>query len=205
MAVDLSSYKTIKTCFLVRIQVDQYRTDPTGSYSAQVLRFCDDQVSITVTENGSPATYVGLGNLVSISSARSELKANESQVSISLSGIPNPSLAEIMNSKIKGSQVEIYRALYDTSNNVLSVSGNPVGRFFGIVNNYNLDENYDVENKVSTNTITLVCSSWIDILKYKVAGRRTNPYDQQAWFPGDLSMDRVPNLTGSNYNFGDAP
>lgn len=205
MSINLTAYKKIKTCFLVRLQIDQYRTDPNGNYSSQILRFCDDQGSITVNEDGQNVTYTGLGRLVNITSSRSELKANESQVSITLSGVPSTSIAEILNSKIKGSKVNVYRALYDQSNQILQIDNNPVGRFFGIVTNFNLDETYDIEKKSSTNTITLTCSSWIDMLKYKVTGRRTNPFDQQNLYPGDTSMDRVPNLTGSNYNFGDAP
>jgi hypothetical protein len=84
----------------------------------------------------------------------------------------------------------------------LSITGNPVGRFFGIVNNYSLQEEYDVASRTSSNTIVIVCSSTVEILSNKVAGRRTNPQDQKAFYASDTSMDRVPNLVGASFNFG---
>jgi DNA repair exonuclease SbcCD nuclease subunit len=42
----------------------------------------------------------------------------------------------------------------------------------------------------------------VELLNNKTSGRRTNPGDQKEWYPTDLSMDRVPGLANSNFNFG---
>jgi hypothetical protein len=55
-----------------------------------------------------------------------------------------------------------------------------------------------------TGTITIVLSatSVIELLNNKVTGRRTNPLDHKQFYPNDQSMDRVPALAKSNFNFG---
>ena len=199
MTIDLSSYDAVETGLFVRIQVDEYRTTAGGAYSAEVLKFSDYIRPITIDSE----SYTGLGRLVGISSSSSELTSSTGQLTISLSGIPNSSIAEIINSKIKGSPVEVWRVFFNPITGAqLSITGNPVGRFFGIVDNYSLDEEYDYDSRTSSNRITLTCSSVITVLDNKVTGRRTNPVDQKFFYPTDVSMDRVPNLKDSYYNFG---
>lgn len=201
MAINLTSYKNIGSALIVKLEIPQYSTTAGGPYSSQTLRFSDFIHPISVAEPGGNFDYKGVGNLLGISPTRSEIKTSTNEITLSLSGIPNSSIAEIHNSKIKGSRISIWRLMFDATTYVpLAVSGNPVGRFFGVVTNYNLDETWD--NRTSINTINLICSTWMDILSSKVVGRKTNPVDQQLFYPGDTSMDRVPNLTGANYNFG---
>jgi hypothetical protein len=146
---------------------------------------------------------VGLGRLLGVSATSTELRTSSQQLYVSLSGIPNGSISEIVNSRIKGSPIEVWRVFFNPVTGAqLAITGNPAGRFFGVVNNYSLQEDYDVEARVSSNTIILSCASVIDILNNKIAGRRTNPLDQKLFFPNDLSMDRVPKLVGANFNFG---
>ncbi len=199
MAIDLTSYTSIETGLFVRIQVDEYSTTEGGPYTSEVLRFSDYIRPITIDGE----SYTGLGRLLGISATSSDLTSSNSTVTISLSGIPNSSIAEIVNSKIKGSPVEVWRVLFNPVTGAeLSIAGNPVGRFFGIVNNYSLDEEYDYDSRTASNRITMTCSSVIDVLDNKIAGRRTNPIDQKAFYPSDVSMDRVPNLKDSYYNWG---
>lgn len=203
MAVDLSSYDTIGSALLVRISVGVYRSGFNAEPMSTVLKFTDSNTSISVNTTGGAETYVGTGQLMSVTTSRSELKASGSDITISLSGIPNSSIDEIVNSTIKGSRVEVYRVLTNTgTGQPLNITGNPVGRFFGIITNYALEEDYDADSRTSTNTISLICSSWIGVLDKKIAGRKTNPYDQKLFYPGDTSMDRVPSLVGANYQFG---
>ena len=199
MPINLSAYNSVETGLFVRIQVDEYRTTSSGSYTSEVLKFSDYIRPITIDSE----SYTGLGRLLSISSSVSELTPSTGSLTISLSGIPNTSIAEIVNSKIKGSPIEVWRVFFNpTTGAQLSISGNPAGRFFGIVDNYSLDEEYDYDNRESSNRITMTCSSVITVLDNKVTGRRTNPVDQKFFYPSDLSMDRVPNLKDSYYNFG---
>ena len=199
MPINLSSYTSVETGLFVRIQVDEYRTGTSGSYTSEVLKFSDYIRPITIDSE----SYTGLGRLLSISDSASELTPSSGQLTIGLSGIPNSSIAEILNSKIKGSPIEVWRVFFDPVTGAqLSITGNPAGRFFGIVDNYSLDEEFDYDNRTSSNRIIMTCSSVITVLDNKVTGRRTNPVDQKFFYPSDLSMDRVPNLKDSYYNFG---
>ena len=203
MTIDLSSYQKIGSALLVRIPIDEYRVDPGDTPSAVVLKLSDVLVPITITINGNSETYTGAGQLLSISPSRSELRNTASDVTITISGIPDARIKEIMNSKIKGSRVEIYRVLYNAGTwTVLGAVGNPVGRFFGIINNFSLEEDYDITNKTNSNTISLICSSWHEVLNTKVTGRRTNPEDMKSFYSADTSFDRVPKLVGANFDFG---
>jgi hypothetical protein len=89
-----------------------------------------------------------------------------------------------------------------TTYQVLNIDGNPAGRFFGYVTNYTISEEYNYESRTATNTVQLICSSVQEVLENKIAGRKCNPNSMKSFYPGDISMDRVPNLAGSNFDFG---
>jgi hypothetical protein len=203
MSINLSTYNNIETALLVRIDVQNYRTNP-GTASSQVLKFSDYYVDITYTGADSTAdTYTGLGKLVNVSASTNELRSSGDSITVTLSGIPTSSIQEIIYSDIKDCDIKIYRAIVDkTSGEILPISGNPTGRFFGRINNYSLEEEYDAVSRTSTNTISLICSSYIELMQNKLSGRRTNPLDHKRLYPTDISMDRVPNLSGANINFG---
>lgn len=195
----LDSYSVIQSNLFVRIKVDDYRTSPSGSYTSQILRFSDSRDNVTI--NGE--VYTGLGQLMAITNSASELRTSTGELTITISGIPNTSIAEIVNSKIKGSLVNVYRGMFDPITGVLlSIPVNPLGRYNGFVNNYSLQEDYDAVTRTATNTIALICNSTVDVLQNKVTGRRTNPSSQKSFYPTDLSMDRVPTLKSATFDFG---
>lgn len=195
----LQSVVSIQSGLFVRINVQYYKNSPTATPQQQILRFSDHIYPVTI--NGEE--YLGLGRLMGITATASNLRTTADQLSISISGIPNTSIAEIINSRIKGCPVEIYRVIFNPqTGQKLEIPGNPAGRFFGIINNYSLQEDYDNELRTSLNTIVMTCSSISEILSNKVSGRRTNPLDQKKFYPGDLCFDRVTALVGSNFNFG---
>ena len=198
MAINLSSYKSIQSNLFVRIQVDEYSTNG-SSFSAQVLRFSDMNTTFEINAE----SYIGAGNFMGITPTSSEIRASGGEVTISLSGIPNTSIAEIVNSKIKGAPVRIYRAFFNAATGgFLNIAGNPAGRYRGFINNYSLNEEYDPQTRTSSNTLVLVCSSEVEVLSNKIAGRKTNPESQKQFYPNDLSMDRVPSLENATFNFG---
>ena len=199
MSINLSGYTNVESGLFVRIDIENYRTTPGGSASNQILRFSDYYRTIVINSED----YEPLGNLVNVGTAKSEIKTSGDTMNITISGIPNSNLQEILASDIKGSFVQVWRVLFDsTTGEVLSISGNPAGRFFGYINNYNLQEELDVLELSGTNTIVFECASYFSLLNTFINGRRTNPVDQKYLYPGDTSFDRVPNLIGSNYNFG---
>lgn len=188
----------LQSAFFVRIQIDEYRTTPIAGYTSQTLRFSDWQTPVDV----SGETYQSLGNLMSIGNSTSQLRVSEQTVSVAISGIPNSAIAEIVNSKIKGSSVEIYRGLFNSNNVLLTGYDNPLLKFKGFVNNYTLVEDYDSQARASTNTIQIECASVISVLTSKHAGRKCNPESMKKFYPTDLSMDRVPTLVNSYFDFG---
>jgi hypothetical protein len=200
--IDLSSYTSIQSNLFVRIEVDYYKDSPTATPREEILRFSDFKYPIVVY--GEP--YLGLGRLMGITDTRSEIRASSGELTITISGIPNTSIFEIVNSKIKGAPVVVTRVLFDPqTNQLLDIPGNPLAKYRGFVNNYSLQEDYDQSTRSSTNTLVLICASSIDVLANKFSGRRTNPYSQKKYFPNDISMDRVPTLENATFNFGAPP
>jgi len=196
MAVlDLTSYTAIQTNLFVKIEIPQYRTTSSGGYTTQTLYISDRTSAYTVEGN----SYTGLGRLLDITTSASEITPSESEVTVNLSGIPTNSIAEIVNSKIKGSKVTIYRGVFNANTGAeLAIQG----RYRGFVNNYSLTEEYDPDARTATNNILLICTNAVSILGNKITGRKTNPESEKKFFPTDLSMDRVPTLAEEYYNFG---
>jgi len=191
----------IGSTLLVILDIEEYYANGGSTMTSQTLRFSDNKASLNVF--GQP--FVGTGQLLNITPSASQLKPSGGEITLSLSGIPDTALKEMEKSKLKGSRVQIWRALLDPTyghNSLLGGVTNPVGRFFGLVTNVSLDEDYDNEAGLSINTVNLICSSWVDLLSAKEAGRKTNPSDMKLFYPTDNSFDRVPPLVNANFNFG---
>jgi hypothetical protein len=181
---------TIKHCLLVDIILN----DTTYYLS---------NASIPLTYSGH--VYSQLGSFMGMSEVQDDLKATNNQISIQLTGLPTgdgaPSYMSIaLNSNLKGSKILIRRAFFNGAGNY-----DPTQvylRFDGYVSNFSLNENWDQDNKITTNTISLQCSNVHAILEKKYSGRRTNETDQQFWYPGDISMYRVKVLSDTQFDFG---
>ena len=194
--VDLTSYTSLQTSLFVRLQVDEYRTTSSGSYTSQVLKFSDHNEAFTIDTE----VYTPLGRLLAVTSSASELRSSNSGVTITLSGIPSNALAEILYSKIKGAPVKIYRGFFNSSTN--AQIGATIGRFIGTVNNYSIEEEYDIDGRASSHVIILECNSITETLESKISGRKTSPTSMKKYFTTDTSFDRIPNLEDTSFNFG---
>ena len=189
MAIDLSAYASVETHLFIKIDIPDY----------EVLTFSDYYKSYTIGSD----TYQALGQLLSVSDTDSNLRATPSELSIAISGIPEGSISEILNNKVKGSRVEVLRAFFNPiTGELLNISGNPAGKFKGVISNYSINDDIAEGGDTGTISIVLTAKSVIDLLNNKVTGRRTNPIDQEQFYPGDKSFDRVPALAKSNFNFG---
>jgi len=185
--IDLSLYPSIMTAMFCKLDVDGLDT----------FYFSDFNRPITL----GGIEYTGIGNLLSVTDSYSELKVNQSEVTITISGIPNISITDFLNNKIKGSRISIVRAFFDpTTGAVLDIPGNPTGKFTGLLNNYSVSETWAGQS--ASNTISLMCTSIVGLIQNKIGGRRTNSVDQKNLYPSDTSMDRVAGLANSNFNFG---
>jgi len=197
--IDLRSYTAIQSNLFVRLAIDYYKATPDATPTQEVLRFSDYDFDFDI--NGE--TYTPLGKLMSVGETSSELRVSSYELVFTISGIPNSAIFEIVNSRIKGSAVEIYRTLLDPeTTNLITGITNPQLRFKGIVNNFTLNEQYDVTARTSENTLVFTCTSDVSVLENKISGRRTNPESMKAFFPQDKGFDRVPNLKNTRYDFG---
>lgn len=195
MIVNLNNISNVRTALFVRLVIDQYRTTSTGSFTSQVLRFSDHNTNFTIDSE----SYVPLGTLLGVTTSSSELRATGNAITITLSGIGSSNIPEIMNSKIKGSEVRIYRGYFQENGQQI---GNTQQRFFGSVNNYSLDEAYEVFDLSASNTIQIDCICNVTLLQNKVTGRKSSPESMKQSFNLDTSFDRVPGLIGSQFDFG---
>tara|TARA_R110000803_G_scaffold83934_1_gene150051 strand:+ start:7271 stop:7840 length:570 start_codon:yes stop_codon:yes gene_type:complete len=139
--------------------------------------------------------YTNLGSLMSVSDIQDDYKSTQGTVTIAISGIPNtPDFMQIiLNEKIKGGEVNMYRAFYDTT--TLVQEANSFLRYKGIISNYNVEENTNIINGTSTNTLILSCSNVFSILSRKIAGQRTNGSSRRQFYTGDASFDNVRKFT----------
>jgi len=189
MSLDLSTYDSLQTNLFVRLDIPGY----------QVLTFSDYHKNLTF----GGTTYSGLGQLLSLSNTTNNLRATSEELSMSISGIPAGNITDILNNKVKGSSLKVYRAFFNSiTGELLNIAGNPAGKFQGVVNNFDISDDLEMGSDTGTITLTLTATSVVDMLTKKVSGRRTNPIDQKALYPNDQSMDRVPSLAKSNFNFG---
>lgn len=198
--MSFEQYPAVHSSFFIRIEVAEYRNYGSTGFTSELLTFSDHYNNIII----DGVTYVPLGSHLSITETVSELVTSRSQVNITLSGVPDSALYEIMNSRIKGSPVIIYRGVFEAgTNTVLNAGSIADGRFRGIVTNYLLNEQYDNDARTSINTITLACAGKVEQLQNKIAGRKTNPSSMRLYFPDDESFDRVPSLENTQFNFGE--
>ena len=201
MSPNLTSYKSLQSNLFIKIECPYYKATPNATPSAFNFLFSDRLGTYILASTGE--TYVGLGSLLGVTSSSSELRSSSDELTLTISGVPNSSISEIINSRIKGSKVTVRRVVFDASTGIIiSESNNPMIRFVGFVNNLAIDEEYDVETRSSSNTVVLSCSSVVDILDRKVAGRKTNDSSMKKFYPTDLSMSRVTTLESSYFNFG---
>jgi hypothetical protein len=190
MSLDLSSYDAIQTNLFVKLVIPGYST----------LTFSDYHRSITIDS----VAYTGLGQLLSITDTNSSLRASPQEVTIAISGIPSQNITDILNNKLVGSDVRITRGIFDVNTGALisAITGNPVGKFVGVINNFDITDDINQDSDTGTITCTMTCTSVVEQLENKITGRRTNPIDQKTLYPTDECFDRVPALAKSNYNFG---
>jgi hypothetical protein len=195
MSVNLTSFKNIRTSMFVRIDIPDYA----------VLRFSDYYRPFVIAGE----TYDTLGDLMSVGSTAIDLKPTGAEVAVTITGIPNSRLSEVLNTRIKGSAVTIYRGFFNSQTGApqpipgnTNANTNILGKFIGRVVNVLINEEYDSDGRSSSVTVQFLCASVVSMLERKIAGRRTNDRSNKAFFPTDTSMDRVQGLARSNINFG---
>lgn len=163
-----------------------------------------------ITYNG--ITYLGLGHFLGMNEMQDDLKATTAQLQLSLSGIPKDPgeaglgsytsyVALILNTKIKGSRIRIYRAFFDTVTKAILTDSVSL-RFSGYVSNFTITDSTELDNKVDTYTCVLSLTNVLGIVERKITGRRTNTSDQKNLYLTDTGMDRVNVISNTSFDFG---
>jgi hypothetical protein len=151
-------------------------------------------------------SYTALGHLLGTSEIQDDLRSTNNQLQITLSGIPVGSeqpaayIALMLDQPIKGSRVDIWRALFRDNREFLADQTSL--RFSGYISNYVISDASDLQNMANTRSITVMCSSVHSILERRLSGRRTNNTDQIRLYPGDVSMARVSSISNTAFDFG---
>lgn len=172
-------------------------TMPSNTYT-----FCNAAAPIDV--NGM--TFTNLGSLLQLSDIKRDVKATSSDLSVSLTGVDGTNIAIVLGSDIKGSRIEVWRGFLDSSNQIIqSPSQQFFKRYQGIVSNYSITEDWNEQVRTRVATVGLSCASFRTILENRVGGVRTTPKIWQVYYPNDTSMNRVPSIAGSYFDFGGQP
>lgn len=191
--MSLTTDKSIQLYVLSRI----YISYPT------VLELLWTDCPSDITADGK--TYKGIGALMALTASGSELKGSSTDLTLTLSGIPDSSLQSILTSRVKAAPVQLSRIFFDTTTGAPLITQNGtniISRYNGFVSNFSLQEEFDFQNRKSSNTMVISLSSSLDLMSTRVAGRKTNPSSQNRYFPTDKSMDRVPALENTSFDFG---
>lgn len=143
--------------------------------------------------------YLPLGGLLSVGAQNRDLKVTAGDTMIALSGVSGNNIIVVLDTKVRGSEVEVWRGFYDSN----SVLGNTYLRFTGIITNYAIEE--DRQGQDDNYTVTVAASSYKTVLQNRVAGRKTNEESWKFFDPTDTSMDRVYGIAGVQFDFGKDP
>jgi hypothetical protein len=170
--------------------------------AGNVYTFCNAATAITV----SGMTFSNLGSLLNIGDIKRETKATSGDLTISLVGVDGANVGIILASDIKGALVEIWRGFFDSNNQIIT---SPTLQFFkryqGFVSNYSITEDWNEKARIRTATCSLSCSSFRTILQNRISGLKTNPTVWQNFYSNDISMNRVPVIAATFFDFGKTP
>ena len=130
-----------------------------------------------VTYNGD--VYSPVGAFLSISSIRDDIDARDDDITITLSGVTAGIIGLILNFKIPGSTVKMYRGFYDE--NVGALVEDPYVVWEGIASSWGVedDETFTSEDAV---VVTIQCRSTIESLLGRRNGLFTSVPSVQRYY-----------------------
>ena len=147
--------------------------------------------------------FEGLGQLVKTNGAQRDIKSTANETSITMVGIDTSMLSIVLNSQIKGSQIELWHAFFDANNQLLTPNGTGVYKYFnGYINSFSIDEQWMEEIRAYVGVVTINASSFQLVLQNRTSGRYTNSGSWNSFNPTDTSMGRVAFISTINYAFG---
>jgi hypothetical protein len=168
-----------------------------GQVSSSTYTFSTSYRSETFEGTTFVGTYTAMGGLVSISEHQRDLSATSYDTAITLVGVDQTQIGQVIDSGLKGAKVEIWRGFY---NDDYTLQGDLVKRYTGIITSFDIGE--DRVEDTDAFTLSLHCSSFKRVLENRIAGRHTNSASWKNVNSTDTSMDKIPALSNSKFNFG---
>ncbi len=163
---------------------------------------CNAAAPITVNGN----TYNALGSLLGIDEIQRSIKANSADLKVSINGIDPNNISLVLGADLKGSKIEIWRGFLDSNNQIITT---PTQQFFkryqGIINNIAIVEDYNEAERIRVATCVISSASMRLVLESRNAGIKTNPQIWKNIYTNDTSMDRVPIIAATYFDFGKEP
>jgi hypothetical protein len=169
---------------------------------ALLLKIQLGNVIYTISNHNSPITvgsntYLPMGWLLQVGNVVDDLKTNNGDLTISLSGLISNMISVVLNSNIKGGTVSIGR-FFSKGDKITGVAQ----RYSGIITNFAIEETEDIINRDRTYTVSITCANINTLMENRVSGQRTNGSDRDHFYPGDISFDRCKDLQNVNFDFG---
>tara|TARA_R110002153_G_scaffold3546_1_gene17026 strand:+ start:119 stop:751 length:633 start_codon:yes stop_codon:yes gene_type:complete len=179
-------------------------------FDSNIVRMWTGQGTL-VLEDGTQ--WIGLGQLLSISSIEETSEMAVKGASISLSGIPSELLSLALSEPYQGRVAKIYFGTFQQEGNILLESGSYIllqdgsrievqtgERGFNELFSGYMDQ-MNIEESGETSTIEMaVENKLIDLERARVA-RYTSGY-QKSVYPNDLGMDFIEDLQDKRISWG---
>jgi hypothetical protein len=151
-------------------------------------------------------TFSNLGSLLSISAIDRNIKASSADLAISLTGVDGTNVATVLAANIKGSNIDVWRGFLDSNNQIItSPSQQFFKRYTGIVSNCSITEDFNDQLRTRIATVGITCASFRTILENRIQGIKTTPKAWNFIYPADTSMNRVPVIAATYFDFGKPP
>ena len=140
-------------------------------------------------------TYIGAGNLLTISNVLESADTKATGIKITLNSIETSILSAGLSEDTAGMVVEVYFGVLTTSNNADAVVDTPYQIFSGFIDSMVLDEAQD------TSTLTFTVESKMISLERPI-DRRYTDQDQKELFAGDKGCGFVTSLQDKSVGWG---
>lgn len=151
-------------------------------------------------------TFIGMGSYLGVTEVQRDIKATSFDLKLTITGLNPANIALVLSASIKGSKLEVWRGFLDSNNQIITV---PTQQFFkryeGIINNIAINEDYNTQARTRIATCVISSASMRMVLDNRIAGIKTNPSSWNFLYPDDTSMNRVPIIAASYFDFGQEP
>lgn len=141
------------------------------------------------------ATFIGSGNLLSISNINETADIRASGVKVSLSGLDSSILSSSISQDSEGGVVKIYFGVLETADNRKQIVDSPYQLFEGSLDTIQISETGQ------TATITVTVENKLIMLE-RPRNRRYTDQDQKNLFSGDKGLEFVDDLQDKELIWG---